>query len=322
MLTVIKAGLLTTVQDSGRIGYRKLGIGQSGALDLPALHIANLLVGNPRSYAGLEITLGQFSAQFEQDCWIALTGADCNATLDDKPLWSGWRYFVRKGQQLILQQPLRGMRSYLAISGGIDVPVILGSRSTDLMAKFGGFEGRVLQNGDTLPIGKAVSVTENHHFNNFNTFNKSVGVKQLPFDNRFRVLAGPEMDQFSQQSQTVFWRNSWQISPNSNRMGFRLNGGELKRTCDSELLSHGVLAGVIQVPHNGQPIILLSDAQTTGGYPRIGTIIAADLYRLAQIPLGESIHFIPCTLAEAEKAWVEQQRFINQIEWGLYADRS
>lgn len=313
MLTIIKAGLLTTVQDSGRIGYRQLGISKSGALDLPALSIANLLVGNPRDYAAIEITLGQFTVQFQQDCWIALTGADCNAMLDNCALWTGWRYFVQAGQQLSLQKPVRGMRSYLAISGGVDLPMVLGSRSTDLVAKFGGLEGRILQNGDKLPIGQPV-----RQFNQ--SAKKTIGVQQLPFDNRIRVLPGPEIEEFSQQVQSDFWRTSWQISPNSNRMGFRLNGGHLKRSCDRELLSHGVLPGVIQVPHGGQPIILLSDAQTTGGYPRIGTIIAADLYHLAQIPLGESIHFIPCTLAEAEQAWLKQQRFINQIEWGLYAD--
>ncbi|MDF7666449.1 biotin-dependent carboxyltransferase family protein [Orbaceae bacterium ESL0727] len=314
MLTIIKSGLLTTVQDSGRTGYRQLGISQSGALDLPALYIANLLVGNPRDYAGIEITLGQFAVQFHQDSWIALTGADCNATLDDSPLWTGWRYFVRAGQQLVLQQPVRGMRSYLAISGGIDVPVILGSRSTDLVAKFGGLDGRILQNGDELPIGQPVRFLDDQKRK------KSIGVQQLTFDNRIRVLSGPEMDQFSQQSQRNFWRTNWHLSPNSNRMGYRLNGDQLRRTSDSELLSHGVLPGVIQVPHNGQPIILLSDAQTTGGYPKIGTIIAADLYCLAQIPLGESIRFRPCTLAEAAEALEKQQRFIDQIEWGLYAD--
>lgn len=307
MLTVLRAGLLSMVQDGGRHGYRHLGVSQSGALDLPALQIANLLVGNPINYAGIEITLGQFSVVFNQKSWISLTGADCKATLDGKALWTGWRYPVKRGQTLVLNKPKRGMRSYLAISGGIAVPEVLGSYGTDLSAKFGGLEGRTLQDGDRLSIGKPLRKLE-----------KSVGVQQMLFNNRVRVLNGPEFNEFTKESQDNFWRTPWQLSPNSNRMGYRLNGSDLKRQTNREMLSHGVLPGVIQVPHNGQPIILMADAQTTGGYPRIASIIAADLYNLAQIRLGESVHFIPCTLAEAEQALIGQQRFMKQIEWGLY----
>jgi biotin-dependent carboxylase-like uncharacterized protein len=307
MLKIIHSGLLTMVQDGGRVGYRNLGVSQCGALDLPALHIANLLVGNPVNYAGLEITLGQLSLSFTRNGWIALTGADCKATLDGKPIWTGWRYPVKTGQTLKLNKPLRGMRSYLAAAGGIAVPEILGSYSTDMVAKFGGFEGRPLKDGDVVPVGKPLRKLD-----------KSVGVQQMLFNNRIRALVGPEFNEFSQQSQANFWRTPWQLSPNSNRMGYRLNGAEIRRETQREMLSHGVLPGVIQVPHNGQPIVLMADAQTTGGYPRIASIISADLYHLAQIRLGEAIHFIPCTLAEAEKALLDQKRFIQQIEWGLY----
>lgn len=307
MLKILRAGLLTMVQDGGRRGYRHLGVGQSGALDLPAFKIANLLVGNQANYAALEITLGQFSAQFTQPGWIALTGADCSATLDDKPLWVGWRYPVEAGQVLTLNKPLRGMRSYLALSGGIKVPEVLGSYSTDLTAKFGGLNGRPLQDGDELNVGEPLRKLE-----------KCVGVQQMVFNNRIRALPGPEFDEFTKEAQDNFWRTAWQLSPNSNRMGYRLNGHTLERQTDREMLSHGLLPGVIQVPHNGQPIVLMADAHTTGGYPRIACVIAADLYHLAQLRLGESIHFVRCTLAEAEQAQLGQQRFIKQIEWGLY----
>ncbi|MFZ1872826.1 MAG: 5-oxoprolinase subunit PxpC [Chania sp.] len=307
MLKILRAGIYTTVQDLGRNGFRRLGISQGGALDVPALKIANLLVGNSVEVAGLEITLGQFSAEFIQSGWIALTGAGCDAQLDGNPLWTGWRYPVKKGQKLTLKTPKRGMRSYLAVSGGIAVPEMLGSRSTDLKAGFGGFSGRQLKDGDVLPLGKSQKLPVN-----------SLGVKQLLFNNRIRALPGPEYEEFSKQAQDAFWRTAWQLSPQSNRMGYRLHGSTaLARTTDREMLSHGLLPGVVQVPHNGQPIVLMADAQTTGGYPRIACVIEADLYHLAQIRLGEAIHFIPCTLADAQRAKAEQDHFIQQIAWGL-----
>ncbi|MFI8415403.1 5-oxoprolinase subunit PxpC [Serratia sp. NPDC078593] len=307
MLNILRAGIYTTVQDLGRNGFRQLGVSQGGALDVPALKIANLLVGNTPEAAGLEITLGQFSAEFTQAGWIALTGAGCDAQLDGKPLWTGWRYPVKSGQQLVLNLPKHGMRSYLAIAGGIAVPEILHSRSTDLKAGFGGLQGRQIKDGDSLPLGRnATSPTQ------------IAGVKQLLFNNRIRALPGPEYDEFSPESQDNFWRSAWQLSPQSNRMGYRLQGNlPLVRTTDREMLSHGLLPGVVQVPPNGQPIVLMADAQTTGGYPRIACVIEADLYHLAQIRLGEPIHFVACTVAQAQRAKAEQDRFIQQIDWGL-----
>lgn len=308
MLKILRAGIYTTVQDLGRNGFRSLGISQGGALDAPALKIANLLVGNRADSAGLEITLGQFSAEFTRPGWIALTGAGCDALLDGKPLWTGWRYPVKAGQQLVLQKPKHGMRSYLAIAGGIAVPEVLGSRSTDLRTGFGGLEGRKLQDGDQLPLGESA-----------NPPGKPFGVKQLLFNNRIRALPGPEYQEFSTAARETFWRTPWQLSPQSNRMGYRLQGSaELTRTTAREMLSHGLQPGVVQVPHNGQPIALMADAQTTGGYPRIACVIEADLYHLAQLRLGEPVHFIPCSLEDAQRAKKEQDLFIQQIAWGLH----
>ncbi|WBF44323.1 5-oxoprolinase subunit PxpC [Serratia rubidaea] len=308
MLKILRAGIYTTVQDLGRNGFRSLGISQGGALDAPALKIANLLVGNRADSAGLEITLGQFSAEFTRPGWIALTGAGCDALLDGKPLWTGWRYPVKAGQQLVLQKPKHGMRSYLAIAGGIAVPEVLGSRSTDLRTGFGGLEGRKLQDGDQLPLGESAKAP-----------GKPFGVKQLLFNNRIRALPGPEYQEFSTAARETFWRTPWQLSPQSNRMGYRLQGSaELTRTTAREMLSHGLQPGVVQVPHNGQPIVLMADAQTTGGYPRIACVIEADLYHLAQLRLGEPVHFIPCSLEDAQRAKKEQDLFIQQIAWGLH----
>ena len=218
----------------------------------------------------------------------------------------GWRTAVKAGQRLVLKNPQHGVRSYLAVAGGIAVPKVLGSRSTDLKVGIGGLEGRRLQDGDRLKLGKSDK-----------QFRGPRGVKQLPIGNRIRALPGPEYQEFDSVSQDTFWRSPWQLSPQSNRMGYRLQGQPLKRTTDREMLSHGLLPGVVQVPHNGQPIVLMNDAQTTGGYPRIATIIEADMYQLAQIPLGQPIHFVPCSLEEALKARADRQRYFEQLAWRL-----
>lgn len=161
MLKIIRAGLQTTVQDQGRHGFRGQGVSLGGALDAPALYAANILVGNKGTDAGLEITLGECSVEFARDGWMALTGAGCDAYLDQQRVWTGWNYPVRAGQRLVLHRPKRGMRSYLAVSGGIDVPEVLGSRSTDLTGGFGGLEGRKLKDGDSLPLGDIRFVPKN-----------------------------------------------------------------------------------------------------------------------------------------------------------------
>lgn len=306
MLKVIRAGLYTSVQDEGRIGQRQSGISYCGALDKPALQIANLLVGNDPNTAALEMTLGQCSVEFERDSWFALTGAGCDATLDGAAVWTGWRLRAKAGQRLTLKRPLHGMRSYLAIDGGIDVPEVMNSFSTDLKTGIGGFEGRLLKDGDRLPLRPGTR-----------EFAETQGVKQLLWTNRIRALPGPEYHEFDQPSQDAFWRLPWKLSPQSNRMGYRLQGQQLARTTDREMLSHGLLPGVIQVPHNGQPIVLMNDAQTTGGYPRIACIIEADMYHLAQIPLGQPIHFVQCTLEEALEARRVQRQHIEQLAWRL-----
>lgn len=311
MLEIIRAGIMTSVQDLGREGFRRLGISKGGALDEPSMQIANMLVGNQPDEAVLEITFGQCQIRFWRDGWLALTGADCDAMLGEQVVWPGWRIRVKAGQQLILNIPKRGMRSYLAISGGIAVNKILGSRTTDLKAGFGGWQGRLLKDGDILPVGEPTS-----------KFSTSVGVQLLPFGNHIRALAGPEYKEFSTESQNTFWQRAWQLTPQSNRMGFRLHGYELKREVHREMLSHGLIPGTVQVPHNGQPIVLMSDAQTTGGYPRIACVIEADLYQLSQIRLGEKVYFVRCTLAEAREAKLLQQRAIQKIKWGLNENRS
>lgn len=193
----------------------------------------------------LEITLGQCDIVSTRSGWFALTGADCRATLDNHAVWTGWRLSVKAGQRLTLGRPHRGMRSYLAVAGGLDVPCVMGSRSTDLKAGIGGLEGRLLKAGDRLAVPASAPL-----------FHMSRGVKQLLQGNLLRALPGPEYDEFNPASQDMFWRVPWQLSPESNRMGYRLHGQILISTIDREMLSHVLLPGVIQVPHGGQPIIL------------------------------------------------------------------
>lgn len=306
MLKIIRAGMHTSVQDIGRYGYRQLGVSRCGALDEPALRTANILVGNAPESAALEITLGQCVIEFTTDAWFALTGAGCHAELDGHAVWTGWRLPVKAGQQLRLSLPERGMRSYLAVAGGLDIPLLMGSASTDLKAQVGGYQGRLLQDGDTLPV---LPSTRN--------FREARGVKQLLWGNRVRALPGPEYHEFSPVAQESFWRLPWQLSPQSNRMGYRFQGQRLERNNDRELLSHGLLPGVVQVPHNGQPIVLMNDAQTTGGYPRIACVIEADMFHLAQLRLGDPIHFVPCTLEEALKARRDREIYLDQLAWRL-----
>lgn len=308
MLTIIRAGMATSVQDAGRFTYGQSGVSLSGVLDAPAMQTANLLAGNPPDSAVLEITLGQCQFRFERDSWFALTGAGCHAQLDGKSVWTGWRTFARAGQTLTLTRAIRGVRSYLAINGGFDIPPVMGSVSTDLKAGFGGWQGRYLQDGDRLPLHPA---TRN--------FPESAGVRQLLWGNRVRVLPGPEYQEFSRESREAFWRTGWVLSSQSNRMGYRLQGRQLQRPVARELLSHAVVPGTIQVTNGGQPVVLMADAQTTGGYPRIGSVITADLYHLAQIRPGEPIHFVFCTLEDARLAKQHQQHVLDMMKWGLSA---
>ncbi|RKP49377.1 biotin-dependent carboxyltransferase family protein [Trinickia fusca] len=332
MIEIVRAGLLTSVQDLGRPGYRHLGIATGGVLDTIALEVGNRLVGNAAQAAAIEVTLGPVVLRFARATRVAITGAEYGATLDGEPVPAWWSLPVAAGQELVLHTAKRGMRAYVCIRGGIDVLPMLGSRSTDLGARFGGLAGRMLRDGDRLAIG---------------TTNAKLGAG-IPFDApkfgvkapewcRFasvahepvrrgkhaagseramsiRVLRGPEYDSFTDTARETFWSDEWRVTTHSNRMGYRLAGTALARSEQIDLLSHAVLPGTIQVPPNGQPIVLMSDAQTTGGYPRIGAVIRADLWKLAQVRLNGNIRFVPTTREEALFALGEEQAYLRQID--------
>ncbi|MDH6591239.1 biotin-dependent carboxylase-like uncharacterized protein [Variovorax sp. TBS-050B] len=327
-MLVLKPGMQASVQDLGRHGHRRLGVCPGGALDALALTLANRLVGNADGAAGLEIAMGGCELRFETDTRIALTGDGFGATLDGTPVWPCWSMPVAAGQTLRLAgaNPAgagkAGLRSWLAVAGGIDVPPVLGSRSTDLKAGFGGHEGRALRKGDRLPLGAAA-------LDAAQLARRPFGLRGPAWDDAaphaddgaiaLRVLPGPEFEQFTAASQALLWRERWRITPQSNRMGSRLAGAELQRARNIDMLSSGVIPGTIQVPPSGQPIILMGDAQTTGGYPRIGVVIRADLWKLAQAPLDGRLRLVQVDMAAALAAWAGQQRYLAQVAQGLAA---
>jgi biotin-dependent carboxylase-like uncharacterized protein len=247
------------------------------------------------------------------DCAIALTGADCSARLDGAPIEVGRRIDVAAGQTLELLAARSGFRAYLCVSGGIDVPEVLGSRSTDLQAAFGGLDGRLLRRGDVLAMSPSTST----HAALPQISRASANVLLPQMGNLFRVLPGPESDGFAADARDVLFSASWKVTSQSNRMAYRLEGPTLARQHTDELRSHAVFPGVIQVPASGAPIVLMSDAQATGGYPRIACVIAADQWRLAQVAPGMSIHFEPCTRADALSALQHQQGYLQRLQRSL-----
>ncbi|WP_293853643.1 biotin-dependent carboxyltransferase family protein [uncultured Alsobacter sp.] len=312
MIEIVAGAALATVQDLGRVGALNLGVGVAGAMDPMALAAGNILLGNEEGAAAIEIPVFPFTVRFTEPTRFAVTGTDCAPALDGKavPPWFACR--AQAGQSLTLSVPgpsaWRATRAYLCVAGGIDVPVVLGSRSTQMRGAFGGHEGRPLQTGDLVPTHAA------------DRAGPDVGlvppVFDLPLDvdgvPAVRVLPAAEYDAFTPQAQASLWSCAWKITPQSDRYGFRLAGDELKPRVPLELRSHGIVPGVIQVPHGGQPIIQMRDAQPSGGYPKIGVVIEADLWRLGQAPPGSRIRFAPCTWDEALDAAAGNRRWLDK----------
>jgi biotin-dependent carboxylase-like uncharacterized protein len=316
MIEILSCPALVTVQDLGREGYRRFGVGASGAMDRVALTVGNLLLGNEPDSAGLEVPFFPFSVRFGCDVAFAVTGADAQAKLDTISLPPWWATKAKKGQVLTLSAPLSGTNAYLTVAGGFDVPVVLGSRSTHLRGEFGGFHGRTLQKGDVLSFGPA------HSSGTFPSgglgaeppqFALPLGSPESPKMTFVRVLPAAEYDRFKPESQTSLWSADWKISSQSNRAGYRLVGPDLLLKSPIEMRSHGLVSGVIQVPAGGQPIIQLADAYTAGGYPKIGTVIEADLWRIGQARLGSALRFVEANYAEGLAALDALQAYLREV---------
>jgi biotin-dependent carboxylase-like uncharacterized protein len=300
VITILETAALNTVQDLGRFGLRNMGVGSSGVMDPIALKVANMLLGNAAGDAGIEIQTFPFRLRFDVRTIFVVTGAQASLQLDGRALIPWVVAEALPGQVLEIGQPCKGARAYLAVAGGISVPSVLGSRSTQLRGGFGGFEGRFLASGDTLPIAGLSgpsgfgAVPPGRYFAEAGEVaNKAITVRAIP---------STDHDRFTPQSIERFWNVPWRITPQSDRIGYRLRGEALSLIEARELRSYGIVPGIVQVPPAGEPIVQMADANTAGGYPRIACVIDADLWRLAQAPIGATLHFRRCTHAEGVSA--------------------
>jgi antagonist of KipI len=307
-LEVIDVNGLATIQDSSRKGWRRFGVPTSGPMDVFAFRAANALAGNPSNFAVVEIGLGDMTFRALQDCVIAVAGAGYKLSiyLWEFSLWSS--FFVRSGWTIRFNKMEDGMWAYLAIAGGIQTPPSLGSRSTYLRGAFGGLEGRPLRTGDRIATGKPLYALD------------SLAARTLPIEARpsysdspiIDIIMGPQTKYFEDKSIETFLSSGYSISLTSDRMGYRLEGPVLTHRSNAELISEGITFGAIQVPASGQPIVMMADCPTTGGYPKIGAVASADLPLLAQcVPNKSKFRFQETTVAKAQKKY---RRLMNSLE--------
>ena len=312
-LRIIRPGLLTTVQDRGRHGLQHLGVVPCGPMDPVALELANALVGNRNGEAGIEFTVLGPEIAFEADALISLCGALFEAKVGGVPVPANRPVVLPKNSVLRTGRALLGSRGYLAVAGGIATAPVLGSRSTYLPARFGGLDGRLLRAGDMLPLFKSAPDFARKRYeslssrkdlqNGLRSVTWSAPALTLPEREPIMIHAmeGRHYAHFDPASQRAFFEATWKVSADSNRMGFRLAGPTLARAEAFEILSEPACFGTVQVPANGLPIALMADHQTTGGYPKIAEIAAADVPRLAQLAPGGSVQFARCTLEQARE---------------------
>ncbi len=307
-VTILAPGLFASVQDGGRFGARASGVGVAGALDPLALVTANRMAGNDPDAAAIECTLGGARIRIEAPMRVALAGAECDARIDGVrlPAWSC--AFAEAGSVLALGAAREGTRTIVAFGGGIDVPRVLGSRSTDLAAGFGGFAGRALRAGDELPIGPSAASARAAFRLQPPEWSVHLSSSETGAV-RVRALVGPESARVADARS--FWEREWEIAPQSNRMGYRLAGAPLAAPRDGAMRSHAVEPGVVQLPPNGVPIVLLADAQTTGGYPRIAIVIEADRRRAAQARIGGRLRFVRTDFDEAKAARHDVEAYLR-----------
>lgn len=310
-LEVVSSGLLITIQDMGRPHAMRHGVPAGGAMDAFALQAANRLVGNPPDAAAIEITAGGAIFVALSPLVVAITGADLAPRLDDQPapLWAS--FVMRPAARLAFATRRRdwGARAYLAIGGGVNVPLVLGSRSTDLAGGFGGLEGRALQAGDVLNAFDSAGLDAWAGCAWREDMRPAYGLRPV-----LRVLSGPHVDRFTAESIAALYSTSWRVGSQSNRIGYRLEGPKLVQTHSASLPSLGVVMGALQVPPDGRPILLMADTQTTGGYPIAGVVIRADLPLAAQLLPGDSLRLLPVSEDEAVAAW---QRYQHWLAHGL-----
>jgi len=324
-ITVLRPGLLTSIQDTGRYGFQKYGVIANGAMDVYSLKMANVLVGNKEAEAALEITLMGPMISANKDMLIAITGADLSPTVDGLPL-PAWRpVLIKKGSIIKFGVPKFGCRAYLAVAGGFALEKLMHSKSTYLRGEIGGFKGRALQKEDILEIGEYSqhSMQLFSKLQNRDSAGSFVATDwfidpQLFFpssnETLIRVLPGRQYHYLTEKGKKELSEEVFQITPQSDRMGFRLSGPAMELQEKGDMLSEAVAFGTVQLPPNGNPIILLADRQTTGGYPKIAQVASVDLAYLAQRKPGETIRFRLITLDEAEQLYLAKERLWKQLK--------
>jgi antagonist of KipI len=322
MAQVLRAGPLASVQDLGRFGRRAIGVGTGGALDGFAARVSNLLVGNDATNALLEITLGNFRLRLNDDRLLAWCGGAFDFRIAENEIPAGHVCRISSGEEIIIKNAKLGCRMWLAISGGIDVPVVLDSRSTDLRAEFGGLNGRALRDGDDVPLGQ-VSSASRELMRNLGDRRVSSWSAQREWTNTaiihltLRYLRGADWNRFEDSAHHALTNEQFTVTPEADRMGARLDGPELQRKERGDLLSEAVAPGTIQVPPNGKPILLLGDCQTIGGYPKIAHVITVDLPIAAQLRPGDNVRFQETSITEAHSLLLERERDFTRFRIGL-----
>lgn len=306
-IDVINGGILTTIQDSGRYGYQELGIPTSGVMDDYNYRLANILVGNKLDEAVFEMTFFGPTLKFNENLIIAITGSNMNPRINGElaPMYETIK--VKKGDTLQFGKVKEGIRSYLAFGGSIDVPFVNGSKSTHIKTKMGGIEGRALKAKDEINIKKSKEKTM-----------RKIPEKYLPIFshcNILRIVLGPQDDYFTEKGiHDLFRSGGYQVTKDFDRMGIRLKGTAIEHKETADIISDGTTFGSIQVPANGQPIILVADRQTTGGYTKIGNVITADLYKLAQMTFLDKVLFQEVTIEEAQKLATDYKNKFDLIK--------
>ncbi len=323
-MKILNAGALSLIEDAGRFGYLSSGIGQAGVMDTDAYEAGARLTGNRGDEAVIEMTLIGASFRFEEEAVIALTGADMDARLNDRYLPPYLACAVRPGDSLTLAMAKYGCRGYLSVSGGFDVPYVLGSRSTDLKCGIGGLSGRALRKDDTLrilPFSVPAPLRKSSEEARLGVLSGLAGAPPVPRSSIgvpgvIRVIAGPQAECFTAEDKARFFGNPFRVSPQSDRMGLRLEGPSVAGGHGTDIVSDGIVFGSVQVPKDGHPIILMADHQTTGGYAKIATVCSFDLPFLAQTRPGEWLRFKEVSVEEAqtflirkkgEESWTTQK---------------
>lgn len=306
-IEVLHPGLLTTVQDLGRTGYQRFGVSVSGAVDPRSAAVANILAGNPDGEAVLECTVLGPQLRFDAPAVIAVTGADLGPALDGVPVENYRALRVQAGQTLRFTGPKCGCRAYLAVSGGLDVPEVMGSRSTYMKAKIGGWHGRKLEKGDVLPL--RAPETEPKALENRALAPEFRGRSEYTL----RVVMGPQDDAFTPGGVSAFLSGVYTVTPEFDRMGCRMEGPEIEHVGSADILSDGIAFGAVQVPDSGQPIVMLADRQTTGGYTKIANVISADFRILGQLKSGDRVRFERVSLASAQEALLAQRASLRLL---------